>query len=108
MAKQVCGILPLVVLDGAYRLVARPIRKARQRPLPIDLLVKDGEGVLVSIQSARAYAWDKTTTLRFESRLYVIEEHLRSGDQERPYLYRVGQAPMGHLVRAVIDFSPEP
>jgi hypothetical protein len=106
VTRQVCGVLPLWLLDGACRLVARPAAKARHRSSPMDVLVKDGEGLLASIQSALRYPWDRTTTLRFEGRLYVVAEQSSSHDRDRPYRYRVRPAPLGHLVRALTDYPP--
>ena len=108
VGKEVMGTLPLWLLDRVRWLVVRQLARSRRRPSPVDHVVKDEQGMLVSIQSARAYAWDHTTTLQFEGRLYVVEERLSSEDGERPYRYRVREAPAGHLIRKLTEYAPAP
>ncbi len=104
---EALGTVPLWLVDQV-RWLARLREQRRPAVLPIDTIVKDQRGILVSIQSARAYAWDHTTTLRFEERLYEVEEQRSSEERERPYLFCVREASPGHLIRKVTEYTPAP
>jgi len=108
VAKETWGTLPLWLVDQVCRLATRALRRSGQKELAPDEIIRDGLGILVAIQSARAYAWDRATTLRFEERLYILDEHTSSGERQRPYLYRLRQAPESHLVRKLTDYAPVP
>jgi hypothetical protein len=108
VAKEAWGTLPLWLVEKVRWLAASLLQRSRRKPLPPDTIVKAGQATLVSIQSAHGYAWDHTTTLRFEGRLYVVDEQSSTQDHERPYLYRLREAPMGHLIRKLTEYKPTP
>ncbi len=108
VVKEPWGILALWLVEQVRRLTGGLIRRSQQEVLPADKIAKDGQGILVSIESAQSYAWDHTTTLSFEARFYVVEEWSSTGDNERPYLYRIREAPRGHLIRRVTEYRPTP
>ena len=107
VSQEVYGILPLYVLDCAWRLVAQR-RPAPEIPLVCDEVLPGEAGCDLKIASCRKRTdWSYPFTIRFRGGFFQVTAEQNTGTGVRPHVYWFRRLPPGEIARGLRDYSPE-
>jgi hypothetical protein len=91
--------LPLVLVDGAARLLRRVKPPPPPRPDRVTL-----EGDALTIAAATPYDWSRVTTVRYAGRLWRVRDTRWAGGAW-PHVYELEPAPDEHLIRGIVEYG---
>lgn len=104
---EVYGMLPLYVVDSAWRRVRQPALRA-EPPLVADEILPGGSACDLKIASCRSKAdWQYPFTIRYAGSYFQVIAGVDLGVGPRPHVYSLRRLPPGEIARGLKEYQPD-